>query len=80
LELVQSGNSAVLVELRGQKSAIMTIDPRLFRERGTVVLSSQMLSSFKPGPAVVRLTAFGGQKLLRTPPPRTREVAVTIVH
>ena len=78
LELVQGGHSAVLVERRARLSAINTIDPRLFRERGTAVLSAGVLSGFAPGSAVVRLTVFGGQKLLRTPPPRTREYAVNV--
>ena len=78
LELVQGAQSAVLVERRGRLSAINTIDPRLFRERGTAVVSARVLSGFAAGPAVVRLTVFGGQKLLRTPRPRIREYAVTL--
>ena len=80
LELVQGVHSVVLVERRGQVNAINTIDPRLFRDSGTVVLSREVLSGFTRGPAVVKLTVFGGMKLLRTPPPRTREYVVDLVR
>jgi hypothetical protein len=80
LELVQGGRRVVLDERRGRLSAINTIDPRLFRERRIVVVSEGQLAGFAAGPATVRLTVFGGQKLPRTPGPRTREFAVNIVR
>lgn len=80
LELVQGAQHDVLLERHGRLSAINTIDPRLFRVRERVVVSPDVLARFASGPAVVRLTVFGGQKLLRTPAPRVRESAVTIVR
>lgn len=80
LELVQGARSVVLIERRGRVSAINTIDPRVFRERGSVVVSAGALAGFSPGAATVRLTVFGGQKLLRTPGAKRREVAITLVR
>ena len=64
--------------LRARLSAINTWDPRVFRARPTVTMPAEALAPFAPGPATLRLTAFGGQKLLRTPAPRVRELAVRI--
>jgi hypothetical protein len=80
LELVQRTRSVVLAERRGRLSAINTIDPRLFRDNGTVRVSAGALAGFVAGPAVARLTVFGGQKLLHTPAPRVREVAVNLAR
>lgn len=80
LELVQGEHRAVLVERRGRLSASNTIDPRLFRVTDTAVISADVLSRFSRGPAMVRLTAFGGQKLLRTPAPGITEAFVTLVR
>jgi hypothetical protein len=80
LELVQGARSVVLMERRGRVSAINTIDPRLFRDSGSAVVSAEVLAGFTPGAATVRLTVFGGEKLLRTPRARRREVAITFVR
>lgn len=78
LELVQGSRSMTLIEQRSRVSAISALDPRLFRYTPTVVLTREQLARFAPGPATLRLTGFGAQKLLRTPAPRVRELQVTI--
>ena len=48
-------------------------DVRIYRYTPTVTRTSGLLADVKPGPAVVRLTGYGGMKLLRTPPPVVRQ-------
>ena len=78
LELVQGERHEILLEQRSQFHRIRAIDPRIFRYTPTVTLTGPVLSRFQPGPAVVRVTGYGEQKLLRTPAPRVREVAVRL--
>jgi len=53
-------------------------DPRPKHSRRTIQLTDDALSAFKPGPAVLRLTAYGNMQWLRTPPPVVTERVVTI--
>lgn len=78
LELVQGAHSELLMERRGGLPTVRSYDPRLFRYTPTVVITPGMLARFSPGPATLRLTGVGMQKLLRTPPNRVREVQVTL--
>lgn len=78
LELVQDNHSEVLREERARVATISAYDPRLFEYVRTTTLTRDLLARFKPGPAVVRLTGFGGQKLLQTPEPKVRELPVRI--
>ena len=78
LELVQGTRRVVLHEQRARVGSISALDPRLFRYTPTVTITPGTLAPFEPGPATLRLTAFGGQKLLRTPAPRVREVRVRL--
>jgi hypothetical protein len=78
LELAQGTHSETLMEQRARVSSVSAYDPRLFRYTPTVVITRELLARFTPGPATLRLTAFGGTKLLRTPPPRVRELQVTV--
>jgi hypothetical protein len=78
LELEQGTHAETLLEQRARLNAVSAYDPRLFRYTPTVVITPELLARFAPGPATLRLTAFGGPKLLRTPPPRVRELRVTI--
>jgi hypothetical protein len=80
LELVQGSHAETLLEHRGRVSSVSAYDLRLFQYTPTVSITAELLARFQPGPATVRLTAFGGQKLLRTPPPRVRELAVRLEH
>jgi hypothetical protein len=77
-EVVQGAQHKVLIEQRAGVNRINTYDPRLFRYTPRITITPEFLSGFRPGPAVLRLTVFGGQKLLRTPAPRVRELTVRL--
>lgn len=78
LELVQGTHSETLVELRGGLPTVRSFDPRLYRYTPRTVITPELLARFSSGPAMLRLTGVGMQKLLRTPPPRVRELQVTL--
>jgi hypothetical protein len=78
LELVQGTRSEVLREQRASVNRISGLDPRVFRYTATVAITPVLLARFRPGPATLRVTGFGGQKLLRTPAPRVRELQVRL--
>lgn len=78
LELVQGTHTETLFEQRAQVNAVNTYDPRVFEYARTVTITAELLARFAPGPATLRLTGFGGQKFLRTPPPRVRKLAVEL--
>jgi hypothetical protein len=78
LELVQGERREILFEQHARSHRIRTIDPRVFRYTPSVTLTPALLSRFQAGPAIVRVTGYGEQKLLRTPAPRVREVAVRL--
>lgn len=78
LELVQGERREILFQQRAGFHRIRAIDPRVFRYTPTVTLTPARLSGFETGPATVRVTGYGEQKLLRIPAPRVREVAVLL--
>jgi hypothetical protein len=78
LELVQGSRARTLLDFQSRLSAVNTLDPRLFRYTPSVAITPDVLSQFDAGAATLRLTGFGGSKLLRVPPPRTREVSVQL--
>ena len=78
LELVQGARSEMLHEQRASVNGISGLDPRVFRYTATVDITPALLAGFRPGPATLRVTGFGGQKLLRTPAPRVRELQVRL--
>jgi hypothetical protein len=78
LELVQGMHAETLVEQQARVSAVSMYDVRLFRNVRSVAITPELLERFTPGSAKLRLTGFGGQKLLRTPRPRVRELAVEL--
>ena len=79
LELVQGGNARLLVERRGRLGVLDPWDVRFHRNAASVVVTPAMLAGFRSGPATLRLTGVGLQKLLRTPANKIREVEVTLV-
>ena len=79
LELVQGAHSEVLHEQRAKVNRISGLDPRGFRYTPTVVVTPALLARFRPGPATLRVTGFGGQKLMQTPAPRMRELQVRLL-
>jgi hypothetical protein len=78
LELVQGEQHETLLEQRAGVNRINTYDPRLFRYTPKIAITPELLATFQLGPAALRLTVFGGQKFLRTPAPRVREVQVRL--
>jgi hypothetical protein len=76
LELVQDSHSAVLNEQRASVNRVSALDPRVFRYTPTIIVTAALLSGFHRGPATLRVTGFGGQKLLHTPAPRIHELHV----
>jgi hypothetical protein len=78
LELIQGDQHEVLLEQRAKTNRISAYDPRLFRNTPRVTIGPELLSRFRAGPATLRLTVFGGQKLLHTPAPRLREIQVRL--
>ena len=78
LELVQGQRAVTLLDRMSRVSTISALDLRLFRYTPTVEITPELLARFSSGPATLRLTGFGAQKLLRTPAPRIRELPVTI--
>jgi hypothetical protein len=79
LELVQGDHAETLREERTRVNSISAYDPRIFRYERTTTITPEVLSRFAAGPATLRLTGFGSQKLLRTPAPRVRELSVQLV-
>lgn len=78
LELVQGEHREVLLEQRAGITGYDGIDPRVLRYTPTVRLTPALLARFQAGPATLRVTGFGGSKLLRTPAPRVHELPVRL--
>jgi len=78
LELVQGDQRAILLEQRARVNSVSAYDPRVFRYTPTVTITPALLARFRTGPATLRVTAFGGMKLLRAPAPRVRELQVQL--
>lgn len=79
LELVQGAHREVVAQQISRVNYISGYDPRIFRYERTVTLTPDFLARFEPGPATLRLTGFGAQKLLQTPAPRIRTLSVRII-
>jgi hypothetical protein len=77
-ELVQGARHEILREWLTGRNRVSAYDPRLFHYTRRDTIGLDVISRFRPGPAVLRLTVFGGRKLLRTPAPRVRELQVQI--
>jgi hypothetical protein len=78
LELVQGARSLVLLEQRASVNGVSGLDPRVFRYTPTLTVTPALLAHFHPGPATLRVTGYGGMKLLRTPAPRVRQLEVRL--
>ena len=78
LELVQDTQRETLLEFHGELNRSNMYDVLTYRYRPAVTLTPALLAGFQPGPAVVRLTGYGGSKLLRTPAPVVREQQVIL--
>ena len=78
LGLVQGARREVLLEQRARTNRVRSLDPRVFRYTPSVRITPALLARFRPGPATLRVTGFGGQKLLHTPEPRIGELQVRL--
>jgi hypothetical protein len=78
VELEQDTRREILLEFHGDLNRMNVYDVRTYRYSQTITLTSSVLTGFKPGPAVVTLTGYGGMKLLRTPPPVVRQQPVML--
>jgi hypothetical protein len=78
VELVQGGHSETLAVQQMRGNAWASFDPRPRRASQEVVLTSEQLAHFLPGPATLRATATGRPQWLRLPPPTVREASVEI--
>jgi len=78
LELIQGAHTETLLEQRGAVNGLSAYDPRVFRYTPTVTITPALLARFTAGPATLRVTGFGAQKLLHTPAARVRELQVEL--
>jgi hypothetical protein len=78
VELIQGGRSETLAVQHVRGNDWASFDPRPREASQSVVLTSEQLARFLPGPATVRATATGRPQWLRLPPPTVREAAVDI--
>jgi hypothetical protein len=77
-ELVQGTRSTMLLEQRAEHNRVSGLDPRIFRYTPAITITSAHLQQFERGPATLRVTGFGGTKLLHTPAPRVRTLPVRL--
>src|SRR5262249_21640981 len=78
LVLIQWSTKRSLAAAELPANVNSSYDPRSRTATKTVVLSAESLAGFSPGPALVRVTAYGNMQWLRTPPPKVREIPATI--
>lgn len=78
IELIQGSHSEKLTERRVPSNEYAFFDPRTQKASVSIVVTQEVLASFKPGPATIRATAFGHPQWTRVPPPVIREVMVEI--
>ena len=78
VELIQGTHSERLMHLHLTGNNLAFFDPRPQHRSDNVVLSSETLSRFQPGPARLRAVATGREQWTRLPPPTVREVEVVL--
>jgi hypothetical protein len=78
LELLQGSVKRSLARDSLPPNVNPSYDPRPKHSSKVVALTESDLRGFSPGPARLRLTAYGNMQWLRTPPPVVRELAVSI--
>ena len=80
LDLVQGTHSERILHLHLNGNELGFFDPRTQHGSDSVVLTSEALSKFQPGPARLRAVATGREQWTRLPPPTVRELEVDIQH
>ena len=78
VDLIQGTHSERLQHLHLTGNNLAFFDPRAQHGSDSVVLTSEMLSGFQPGPARLRAVAIGREQWTRLPPPTVRELEVEI--
>lgn len=78
VDLIQGTHSERVLRLHLTGNNLAFFDPRTQHGSGSVALTSEMLSSFQPGPARLRAVATGREQWTRLPPPTVRELDVQI--
>src|SRR6185503_9398503 len=78
VELIQGEHTGALLNFRVPGNNLAFFDPRAQHASRTAVLSSETLTRFEPGAAVLRVVATGRPQWGRRPPPTVRELNVTI--
>ena len=78
LELIQPTHAETLAVIIVRDHTNASYDPRPIHADRRVILTSEQLARFHPGPARLRVTANGRSQWLRVPPPVIREQAVAI--
>jgi len=78
VDLIQGAHSEHLfnVHLRGNELGFF--DPRTKHASDSITLTSETLSKFQPGAALLRSVATGRHQWMRLPPPTVRELEVEI--
>ena len=80
VDLTQGTHSERLLKLHLTGNELAFFDPRAEHASDTVVLTSEVLSKFKPGAARLRSVATGRPQWGRLPPPTVREMEVEIKY
>lgn len=76
LELIQRGQAATIASVLVRENDFFFYDPRPHREAFVALVPRDVFTRFKPGTAVLRLTAAGRSQLLRVPPPKVQEMQI----
>lgn len=78
VDLIQGTYSERILRLHLTGNNLAFFDPRTQHGSDNVALTSEILSSFQPGPAHLRAVAIGREQWTRLPPPTVRELDVEI--
>jgi hypothetical protein len=78
VDLIQGTHSERLMHLHLTGNKLAFFDPRPQHGSDSVVLTSETLLKFQPGPARLRAVATGREQWTRLPPPTVREVEVEV--
>jgi hypothetical protein len=80
LQLTQTGRTDTLFAQLVREHTEPSLDPRPIRGSYTARITAEQLAHFSPGPATLRVIAFGRSQWLRTPPPKAVEKQVVIAR
>ena len=78
VELIQSSYSQTLFAMQLKGNELGFFDPRTRSVLKSETLTTEQLSGFQPGFAILRATATGRHQWMRLPPPTVREIIVEI--